>query len=433
MDYSFPMLSPAELNAAALDKFVRQVVDEDMISHLAQAASDVIQCDSDMMPPPAPASRPRQQPSARAIKSSDTALPTVEEFITQLVKSSNVQVGTLMSTLVYLRRLKSRLQPMAKGLRCTTHRILLAALILTAKYLNDSSPKNKHWASYSVVDAYPYNFGFSRTEVNLMEKQLLFLLDWDLRITQEDLYTEFEGFLAPLRDEIEERYVRRMQRKLEQEARERQLLEERAARQRERDEEASMWRVLAQQQLPQSQEPTTAYATPPYSRETSRSREQSYSPSHSRGSSRDVSPPGLLYSSGSSYADSTSSRATTPLSEHEMEEGMDDDDEADITTVGHHQPYIYDGAECDVYDSPMQVEGVYDRPSVPEKDAIYLRKQPAKQMLLPYEISAEDLRSLEESAAAAAAAGAAGRNVGGLLSSGKRVRGVFGRVFGTAR
>ncbi|KAH8599655.1 hypothetical protein B0O99DRAFT_590091 [Bisporella sp. PMI_857] len=32
------------------------------------------------------------------------------------------------------------------------------------------------------------NFGFSRTEVNLMEKQLLFLLDWDLAITEDDLY-----------------------------------------------------------------------------------------------------------------------------------------------------------------------------------------------------------------------------------------------------
>jgi hypothetical protein len=415
MNYSFPMLSPAELNAMALDKFVRKAVDRDMIRHLAQAARDVIQCDSDMMPPPAQASR------SRAIKSSDAALPTIEEFIAQLVRSSNVQVGTLMSTLVYLRRLKSRLQPMAKGLRCTTHRILLAALILTAKYLNDSSPKNKHWANYSVVDAYPYNFGFSRTEVNLMEKQLLFLLDWDLRITQEDLYAEFEGFLAPLRVQVEERYIHRMQRQLEQEARERQLDEERAARKREREEEANLWRAaLAQQQMPQQQEPT-----PPSSRGSSRSRQQDYTPSHSRGSSRDVSPPGLLYSSASSYADSTSSRATTPLSEHEMEERMDDQ-EVDITAA--HQPYIYDGgAECDVYESPMQVEGVYGPPSVPEKDAIHMhrKQQPAKQqMLLPYEISAEDLRSLEESAAAAA---------GRTGNAGKRMRGVLGRVFGTAR
>ena len=82
------------------------------------------------------------------------------------------------------------------------HRIFLAALILSAKFLNDSSPKNKHWAEYSNVRGFE-PFGFSRTEVNLMEKQLLFLLDWDLNISEEDLYTHLEPFLAPIRSEIE--------------------------------------------------------------------------------------------------------------------------------------------------------------------------------------------------------------------------------------
>jgi len=81
---------------------------------------------------------------------------------------------------------------------CTTHRIFLASLILAAKNLNDSSPKNKHWARYSAVRGFE-NFGFSITEVNLMEKQLLFLLDWDLRINPDDLYFHLEPFLAPIR------------------------------------------------------------------------------------------------------------------------------------------------------------------------------------------------------------------------------------------
>jgi len=36
-----------------------------------------------------------------------------------------------------------------------------------------------------------------------MEKQLLFLLDWELGITEQDLYRNLDPFLAPIRDEIE--------------------------------------------------------------------------------------------------------------------------------------------------------------------------------------------------------------------------------------
>jgi G1/S-specific cyclin PLC1 len=162
---SLPSLGPADLNAAALEQFVYSPVDQEMIRYLADAAFNVIQCDPTMMPPPpAEATRsrlptPPRSPPVRAVRSDDGGLPSLEEFITQLVVSSNVQVPTLMSTLVYLNRLKSRLQPMAKGLRCTTHRIFLAALILSAKYLNDSSPKNKHWANYSVISTSAFNLG----------------------------------------------------------------------------------------------------------------------------------------------------------------------------------------------------------------------------------------------------------------------------------
>ncbi|KAI8721960.1 hypothetical protein NCS52_00338800 [Fusarium sp. LHS14.1] len=337
-------LTMEELNKIALEQFVYQPVGRDMIAYLAEAAHHVIACDSTLMPPAPVDPRtnlptPPRSPEPRTVRSEDGGLPTLEEFITQLVVSSNVQVPTLMSTLVYLGRLKSKLQPMARGLRCTAHRIFLAALILAAKYLNDSSPKNKHWANYSHITTDCYNFGFSRTEVNLMEKQLLFLLEWDLRITEEDLYRDLDDFLEPLRHKIAERHARKM---------------------RHREEKRRQKELSAA---------NARYPSPPSSRGHSRSRGATPE-QHIRNMSGSISPPGLSYSSStSSYASSVSSgraaysQATTPLEPSEPE-----------------PYYYYESQQGSLYDSPVQV--------VPDVD--YPKAHMANSRMLPYEITADE-------------------------------------------
>lgn len=226
-----------------------------------------------------------------------------------------------------------------------------------------------------------------------MEKQLLFLLDWDLRITEEDLYRELDPFLAPLRNDVAARHERRQRRKAAQQAA--QAAEEERRRMEEEEAAAAAAWLAAQ---------TTSkniYSTPPATPD-----------SRSRCSSRQMrqespdSLPGLSSSYGSrsihsshSYASSLSSsrgsEATTPLSS---------DGEA---------PYIYDGMlhTGSLYDPPVEI--VLEQP---KQQQMLNRPAPAltkQRSLLPYEISAEELRDLQE---------------GG--SRVKRMRGMLGRVFG---
>ncbi|KAJ3327284.1 hypothetical protein HDU76_012076 [Blyttiomyces sp. JEL0837] len=58
---------------------------------------------------------------------------------------------------------------------CTGHRIFLASVVVACKYLHDHPIKNKSWSAHT-------QHRFSLAEINLMERQFLYLIDFDLEL-----------------------------------------------------------------------------------------------------------------------------------------------------------------------------------------------------------------------------------------------------------
>lgn len=164
------------LDQKALDIFVSSPVSQDMIHKLVVATLQVLPCQDDK-------------------KAASKLLPLLMTFVTKLVRYTNVYTGTLMATLSYLERLKTKLPRNALGLPCTRHRILLLCLILLSKYHNDLSPKNVHWAKYT-------DGLFSVKDINLMERQLLYLLNWDLHVSSAEMSALVARFLEPIKQDL---------------------------------------------------------------------------------------------------------------------------------------------------------------------------------------------------------------------------------------
>lgn len=173
-------------DSQALSILVKSPVTQQMIQLIVNVTLKVIKCKKSKTFLPSPPNSPNGK---------SKPLPSLMTFISKLVRYTNVYSGTLLSTLVYLEKLSHKLPKNSQGLPCTLHRIFLACLIISSKFNNDSSPKNSHWADYT-------DGLFTLEDINLMERQLLNLLNFDVKISNNDLSRVLKIFIDPIKQDL---------------------------------------------------------------------------------------------------------------------------------------------------------------------------------------------------------------------------------------
>ncbi|KAF9024489.1 hypothetical protein BDZ89DRAFT_989230, partial [Hymenopellis radicata] len=116
---------------------------------------------------------------------------SLSHFIIQIVNTTNISTATLLSCLIYFDRIRAKMNGLQHATSSAMHRIFLATIIVTAKYLNDSAPKNSHWATF-VESTHRWKVA----EINTMERELLRLLDFDMRFSEEEACLHFAPFMT---------------------------------------------------------------------------------------------------------------------------------------------------------------------------------------------------------------------------------------------
>ena len=109
---------------------------------------------------------------------------TAASYVRRIAKYGGCSECCFAVGLIYLKRLKRREASVCLT-SCNFQRLFLVAVMLGAKFLDDSYYSNKHWAEVG---------GMSTAELNCLELEFLFRLGFSLSLTRE----EYDSYVALL-------------------------------------------------------------------------------------------------------------------------------------------------------------------------------------------------------------------------------------------
>ncbi|KAI9209378.1 uncharacterized protein BJ171DRAFT_437359 [Polychytrium aggregatum] len=163
--------SPCSVSSTGSDQTLRSSCGEDPKKQLADNLIDTVVLLIERMWPPSPTPAPSGIPPK---------VVPLRVFVYELLRQSHTSFSTLHLALLYLVRLHTNMPKDTSdrhpSLNCG-RRMLLVALCLATKFLLDSCPNNRAWASVAKLPI---------DDINAAERAFLEAIHWKLDVSFED-------------------------------------------------------------------------------------------------------------------------------------------------------------------------------------------------------------------------------------------------------